>query len=87
MIVLGHERTEEWGMKYMADWLKPLVKGIPVTFISADEPFGYITKFLRKQANKMALLQVNFFQTPLGDRRLLTLWYLWKGQMEHQTGP
>ncbi|NLK65376.1 MAG: hypothetical protein GX289_09805 [Tissierellia bacterium] len=52
MIVLGHERTEEWGMKYMADWLKPLVKGIPVTFISADEPFGYITKFLRKQANK-----------------------------------
>ena len=42
MIILGHERTEEWGMKYMADWLKPLVEGIPVTFISAGEPFGYI---------------------------------------------
>lgn len=42
MIVLGHERTEEWGMKYMAEWLKPLVNGIPVTFISAGEPFKYL---------------------------------------------
>jgi len=42
MIVIGHERTEEWGMKYMAEWLKPLVDGIPVTFISAEEPFKYI---------------------------------------------
>ena len=42
MIVVGHERTEEWGMKHMADWLKPLVNGIPVTFVDAGEPFKYI---------------------------------------------
>ena len=42
MIVLGHERTEEWGMKHMVDWLKPLVNGVPVTFISAEEPFRYL---------------------------------------------
>ncbi len=42
MIVLGHERTEEWGMKHMAEWLRPLVKGLPVAFISAGEPFSYL---------------------------------------------
>lgn len=42
MIVIGHERSEESGMKYMAEWLKPLVKNIPVTFIDAKEPFLYL---------------------------------------------
>ncbi|CAM4427506.1 MAG: Nif3-like dinuclear metal center hexameric protein [Paenibacillus macerans] len=42
MIVLGHERSEEWGMKFMAEWLKPLVGGIPVTFIDSKEPFVYL---------------------------------------------
>lgn len=42
MIVIGHERSEEWGMKYMAKWLKPLVDGLPVTFIDAKEPFLYM---------------------------------------------
>lgn len=42
IIVVGHERTEEWGMKHMAEWLKPLVNGIPVTFADAKEPFRYI---------------------------------------------
>ena len=42
LIIIGHERTEEWGMKHMAEWLKPLVKGIPVSFIDAREPFGYL---------------------------------------------
>ena len=41
MIVVGHERTEEWGMKHMADWLPELVQNIPVTFIDAEEPFTY----------------------------------------------
>ncbi len=43
IIILGHERTEEWGMKHMVDWLKPLVEDIPVTFVSAEEPFFYLT--------------------------------------------
>ncbi|MCT2536720.1 Nif3-like dinuclear metal center hexameric protein [Aquibacillus koreensis] len=42
MIVLGHERSEEWGMKYMQEWLKPLVNDCPVTFIDAKEPFIYL---------------------------------------------
>lgn len=33
IIVLGYERTTEWGMKHMVDWLRPPVKDIPVTFI------------------------------------------------------
>lgn len=42
MIVIGHERSEEWGMKYMAEWLVPLVDGLPVTFVDAKEPFVYL---------------------------------------------
>ena len=42
ILVIGHDRSEEWGMKYMAEWLKPLVKDTPVAFISAEEPFHYL---------------------------------------------
>lgn len=42
MLVLGHERSEEAGMKYMAQWLAPMIKGIPVYFIDAKEPFNYL---------------------------------------------
>ncbi|MEG6534479.1 Nif3-like dinuclear metal center hexameric protein [Caldifermentibacillus hisashii] len=42
MIVIGHERSEEWGMKYMAEWLRPLVSGVPVTFLDTKEPFYYL---------------------------------------------
>lgn len=42
IIVLGHERTEEWGMKHMAQRLGSLLKGIPVTFVDAGEPFHYL---------------------------------------------
>lgn len=42
MLVIGHERSEESGMKHMAQWLQPLVEGIPVSFIDAEEPFIYL---------------------------------------------
>jgi putative NIF3 family GTP cyclohydrolase 1 type 2 len=42
LLIVGHERTEEWGMKYMAQWLKPHVSGLPVTFVDAKEPFTYL---------------------------------------------
>lgn len=42
LLIIGHERTEEWGMKYMAQWLGPLIPGIPVTFADAGEPFSYL---------------------------------------------
>lgn len=42
MLVVGHERSEEWGMKHMAGWLQPLVGGTPVSFVDAKEPFQYL---------------------------------------------
>jgi len=42
LVIVGHERTEEWGMKRMASWLPGLVGGIPVSFVSAGEPFSYL---------------------------------------------
>lgn len=42
MLIVGHERTEEWGMKQMAEWLRPLAEGISVVFVDAREPFRYV---------------------------------------------
>lgn len=42
MIVVGHERTEEWGMKHLAEWLLPIAEGVPVAFVDAKEPFLYL---------------------------------------------
>jgi putative NIF3 family GTP cyclohydrolase 1 type 2 len=40
LIITGHERTEEWGMKYMAGWLRELTK-TKVTFVDAKDPYIY----------------------------------------------
>lgn len=42
MLVLGHERSEEAGMKHMAVWLEPMLEGTTVHFIDAKEPFIYL---------------------------------------------
>lgn len=42
LIILGHERTEEWGMKHLCEWLKPELNGIEIKFIDAKEPFLYL---------------------------------------------
>lgn len=42
LLIIGHERSEEWGMKYMAEWLKPLVPQLKVSFVNAKEPFEYL---------------------------------------------
>ena len=41
MIVLGHERSEEWGMQLMQSWLSQEVS-VPVYFVNAKEPFIYL---------------------------------------------
>ena len=41
MIQLGHERTEEPGMKHLPFLLKRYIHNIPIQFISADEPYTY----------------------------------------------
>ena len=42
MLTLGHERSEEAGMKYLADWLKSYIHNIPINFVDAKEPFKYL---------------------------------------------
>lgn len=39
LILLGHEVSEESGMKYCAEWLKGILPGIPIEFIQAGQPF------------------------------------------------
>lgn len=42
MLVLGHERSEEWGMKYLTTWIEKITEGIPTVFLDAGEPFSYL---------------------------------------------
>lgn len=41
LIILGHNRTEEIGMKYLVDWLKERFPAIPIEFVEAGDPFVY----------------------------------------------
>ena len=40
IIVLGHERSEEPGMKHLGTWMAPILGGIPVVFVDSGEPFS-----------------------------------------------
>lgn len=42
MVIVGHERSEEPGMKDLANRLRPLLGEIPVHFSDAGEPFVYL---------------------------------------------
>jgi putative NIF3 family GTP cyclohydrolase 1 type 2 len=42
MIILGHNRTEEVGMKYLPEWLATLMPGMVACFLEAGEPFSYL---------------------------------------------
>jgi len=39
LIVLGHEPSEEAGMEHLARWLRGILPGVPVRFISAGSSF------------------------------------------------
>jgi putative NIF3 family GTP cyclohydrolase 1 type 2 len=39
MIVLGHAYSEEAGMEWLVQWLKPKVPGLPITHIASGEAF------------------------------------------------
>ena len=39
LILMGHVVSEQAGMKYCAEWLKPVVPEVPVEFVAAAEPF------------------------------------------------
>ena len=42
MIILGHEKTEELGMKHIVPWLKDIVGDVQVKFVDSKEPFNYL---------------------------------------------
>jgi putative NIF3 family GTP cyclohydrolase 1 type 2 len=42
ILVLGHERSEEPGMKHMVEWMRDVTGDIPVIFIDSEEPFDYL---------------------------------------------
>ena len=42
MLILGHERSEEAGMKHLGSWLEPILPGIQVEFVDSGEPFCYL---------------------------------------------
>ena len=42
ILVLGHERSEEPGMKHLGEWMQDIADGIPVVFIDSEEPFTYL---------------------------------------------
>ena len=39
LIMLGHVVSEQSGMVDMAPWLQTFIKGIPIQFVAAEEPF------------------------------------------------
>ena len=41
MIVIGHNRSEEEGMKYVASWIESFVSNVPVEFIESGDPFEF----------------------------------------------
>ncbi len=42
ILILGHERSEEAGMKHLGSWLASITGEIPVTFVDSREPFVYL---------------------------------------------
>ena len=39
LIILGHANSEEAGMAYLAEWLRPMLPGVNITHIPAGDPF------------------------------------------------
>ncbi len=41
LIVAGHNRTEEAGMKHLPEWLATILPGLPAFFVEAGVPYQY----------------------------------------------
>jgi putative NIF3 family GTP cyclohydrolase 1 type 2 len=44
LILLGHVKSEQWGMQYCAEWLKGFVTEVPVQFVEIIEPYWTIDR-------------------------------------------
>ena len=38
-IMIGHDKSEQWGMKYCAEWLSGFIKEVPCKFVPIIEPY------------------------------------------------
>lgn len=41
LVVLGHAKSEEQGMRYLGEWLQPILPGVEISFIPAGDPYSY----------------------------------------------
>jgi putative NIF3 family GTP cyclohydrolase 1 type 2 len=39
LIMIGHMMSEQSGMKYCAEWLRPFITEIPVEYLPMEDPF------------------------------------------------
>lgn len=42
LIILGHAKSEEAGMKWCAEWLRPRLPGVSITHLPAGDPFRFV---------------------------------------------
>jgi len=42
LIVVGHVPSEEPGMEWLVEWLKPKLPGVKITHVPAGSPFSYV---------------------------------------------
>jgi len=42
LIILGHEPSEEPGMRYLAEWLRPMLPGVAITHVPAGDCLSYM---------------------------------------------
>jgi putative NIF3 family GTP cyclohydrolase 1 type 2 len=42
LIILGHEKSEEDGMGYLVEWLRPKAPGVSITHVPAGDPIRFI---------------------------------------------
>jgi putative NIF3 family GTP cyclohydrolase 1 type 2 len=42
LIILGHSVSEEPGMEWLVDWLKPKFPGLPISHIASGDPFMWL---------------------------------------------
>lgn len=42
LIILGHANSEEAGMKWLVEWLRPRLPGVKITHLPAGDPFRFV---------------------------------------------
>ena len=70
LIVLGHVKSEQWGMRYCADWLTGFVPEVPVRWVELPSPTGTCNDRADRPAVDPAIIAKTGVET--GRRRSIT---------------